>query len=124
MRIHCFAAALVFSALSAVALPAAAQPLSPSPALSDSLVEAVSGCHRGVQRHYVPEFGRRAWHYHRGSNCRPMRVDGPQSGQRPDRPVDCHRDARRHFLRDYGRPVLHRHVGEDCRARIIRRSGG
>ncbi|MDP3896199.1 MAG: hypothetical protein Q8Q62_05950 [Mesorhizobium sp.] len=113
-------AAALFAAATFVTGPAAAQPTAPVSA--DGLVLKVSGCHRDVQRHYVPEFDRRAWHYHAGSRCRPIEVDRP--GFVPEEPVyrDCHRDVQRHFLREYGRSVVHRHVGPDCRVRELRQS--
>ncbi|MFH1795110.1 MAG: hypothetical protein ABIK36_16125 [Pseudomonadota bacterium] len=122
MRIPRFLAALALLAASALSLPASAGQLSQSPALSDGLIVNVGGCHRDVERHYVPEYGRRAWHYHRGSSCRPRRVEGPGFIPGPPRPVDCHRDARRHYLPEYGERVVHRHVGDSCRVRILRRA--
>ena len=112
MRIPRFIAALALSAASALPLPASAGQLSQSPALSDGLIVNVGGCHRDVERHYVPEWGRRAWHYHRRSSCRPRRADAPGFIPGPPRPVDCHRDARRHYLPEYGGSVVHRHVGD------------
>ena len=127
MRFVKIAAALALSIASAAPLTASAAQPGQSPALSEGLLVNVSGCHRDVERHYVPEFGRRARHYHRGRNCRPVRVDGPGGGPGfipgpPRPPVDCHRDARRHYLPEYGRSVVHRHVGDSCRPRILRRS--
>lgn len=119
MRILPVATSFALALAAALPLPASAAVTSP-PTQTDGLVTHVSGCHRDVQRHYVPEFGRRAWHYHRGRNCRPVRVDAPDL--EPVRPRDCHRDARRHYLPEYGGSVWHRHVGPDCRVRILRRS--
>jgi hypothetical protein len=125
MRLSRTIAAIALSVATIFTLPASATSLGASPTLSEGLVTQVRGCHRDVERHYVPEFGRRAWHYHRGSRCRPVRVDGPGSvigpGPGPG-PRDCHRDARRHFLPEYGRSVVHRHVGGSCRVRVLRRS--
>jgi hypothetical protein len=122
MRLSRTIAAIALSVASTLTLPAGAAPLGASPALSDGLVTQVRGCHRDVQRHYVPEFDRRAWHYHRGSRCRPVRADGPGSvGPGPDF-RDCHREARRHYLPEYGGSVVHRHVGGSCRVRVLRRS--
>lgn len=47
------------------------------------------GCHADVRSGFVPEFGGRARHYHRGPNCRPVvaeerRRDGPPPGFRRD----------------------------------------
>ncbi len=125
MRLSRTIAAIALSVASIVTLPASAAPLGASPTLSDGLVTQVRGCHRDVERHFVPEFGRRAWHYHRGSRCRPVEVDRPGSGPGfipGPGPRDCHREARRHFLPEYGGSVVHRHVGGSCRVRILRRS--
>ncbi len=120
MRIPTVATSLALTLATALTAPAQAAPSSRAPALSEGLVVKVSGCHRDVERHFVPEFDRRAWHVHRGSNCRPVRVDQPDPD--PVVPRDCHRDARRHYLPEYGDSVWHRHVGDSCRIRIIRRS--
>jgi hypothetical protein len=127
MRLSSTIAAIALSVASVFTSPASAAPLGVSPSLSDGLITQVRGCHRDVERHYVPEFGRRAWHYHRGRNCRPVRVDAPGGGPGviPGGPGrrDCHRDARRHYLPEYGGSVVHRHVGGSCRVRVLRRSG-
>lgn len=73
----------------------------------------VRGCHRDAERHFVPEFGERLWHFHRGPDCRPRRVDAPGR-------EDCHREVRRHYLPRYGRAMAHRHVGPECRVRVYR----
>lgn len=101
-------------------LPAAAAPATfpVGPAAGDGIVIQVTGCHRDVQRHFVPEFGRRAWHYHRGSSCRPIEVDAPPPPPPPP-PADCHRDVRRHYVPEYGRRITHRHVGASCRIQIF-----
>ncbi|GLS32154.1 hypothetical protein SAMN04488498_10698 [Mesorhizobium albiziae] len=106
-NVLCIAAGLATTA------PAIAAPLNPSPAYDANLVVQVRGCHRDVERHYVPEFGRPAWHYHR-PNCRPVQVPPPGAGVGVR---DCHRDVRRHFVPGYGR-VTHRHVGPNCRVRV------
>ncbi len=46
---------------------------------TDSDVTRVGGCHRGRRLHYVPRWGYRAWHRHRGRRCRP-RQTGPRRG--------------------------------------------
>jgi hypothetical protein len=126
MRIFKIVAAIALSAAFVSPLPASAGQFSPSSPLVESPVIQVSGCHRDIQRHFVPEFGRRAWHFHRRPSCRPVRVDGPDGDiedmPRPRPPMDCHRDARRHFLPEFGRAMMHRHVGPDCRVRILRQS--
>lgn len=95
--------------------PASAVPLAAAPEAGDGIVIQVGGCHRDVERHFVPEFGRRAWHYHRGSSCRPIEVDPPA----PPSPADCHRDVQRHFVPEYGRRITHRHVGPSCRIQVF-----
>lgn len=126
MRIPNMMTAMALAAAVMISSPAGAGQLSPSPALSDPLVVPVAGCHRDVDRHYVPEFGRRAWHFHRGRNCRPVRTDGPGGGPGflpdPRPPVDCHRNVRSHYLPEYGDVVVHRHVGGSCRVRVLRRA--
>lgn len=94
--------------------PAAAAPVNSMPAYDGGLVTQVRGCHPNVRRHYVPEFGRNAWHFHR-RNCRPVRAANPGGGGGRD----CHRDVRRHVVPGYGR-VTHRHVGPNCRVRVYR----
>jgi hypothetical protein len=125
MRLSRTIFAIALSAASIFTLPASAAPLGTSPTLSDGLVTQVRGCHREVERHFVPEYDRRAWHYHRSRSCRPVRVDGPDGGPGfiPGGPGlgDCHREARRHFVPGYG-SVVHRHVGGSCRVRVLRRS--
>jgi hypothetical protein len=93
--------------------PASALPLSNAPEAGAGLVHRVSGCHRDTEYHWVSEFGRSAWHYHRGASCRPIEVDAPPPP--PQQPADCHRDVRRHFVPEYGRRITHRHVGPNCR---------
>jgi hypothetical protein len=109
IHILCIAAGLTTTA------PALAAPVGAVPAYDGGLVLQVGGCHPDVRRHFVPEFGRNAWHLHR-RNCRPVRADpgGGGSGGR-----DCHRDVRRHFVPGYGR-LTHRHVGPNCRIRVYR----
>lgn len=75
----------------------------------------VGGCHRDVQRHYVPTFRDTVRHRHLPGDCRPVPV------RETIAPLDCHRDARRHFVPGIG-VVLHRHVGQDCTIRRINRS--
>lgn len=110
---------LVFATLA----PASAAPQATVPIAADGLVIQVSGCHREPERHFVEEFGRRAWHIHRGSRCRPVevRLDDDEEFDEPRR-RDCHRDAERHFLPEYGGSFVHRHVGPNCRVRELRRS--
>lgn len=118
MRLLRTIAAVTLAAASAITMPAFGSP-SGAPVVDGSLVEQVRGCHRDVERHFVPEFGRRALHRHQGPRCRPVLVDGPGPlpGPRPGR--DCHNDARRHFVPGYGN-VLHRHR-RDCSVRVLRR---
>lgn len=122
MRLMRTIAAATLAAASAITMPAFGSPAG-APVTDGNLVEQVRGCHRDVERHFVPEFGRSAWHYHRGSRCRPVLVDRPGPGPDPfpgPRPGrDCHSDARRHFVPGYGN-VLHRHR-RDCSVRILRR---
>ena len=114
MRLLNTIAAATLSIASAITLPSLAAPMT-APNSGETLVTQVRGCHSDVQRHYVPEYGRSAWHFHRGRSCRPEIVRGP----RPDpRPRDCHRNAERHFVPGYGN-VLHRHR-RDCSIRILR----
>lgn len=115
-----FAAAMVAAGLTGG--PASALPLAGAPAAGDGLLVQVRGCHRDVERHFVPEFGRRAWHYHRGSSCRPIEVDAPRPPAPPP-PEDCHRDVRRHFVPEFGRRVTHRHVGPRCRIQVFEEVG-
>lgn len=114
-------AAVSLAAATLTMAPVSAAPIGPGPLASDGLVVQVRGCHRDVERHYVPEIGRRAWHMHRGPNCRPVVVHRPGVGPGPAM-RDCHRDVRRHFLPEAGRRVLHRHVGPNCAVRVIRRA--
>ncbi len=116
MRLLNTLAAATLSLASAITLPSFAAPMS-SPNGGETLVIQVQGCHRDVERHYVPEFGRRAWHYHRGRSCRPVHVASPTPGPGPG-PRDCHRNAERHYVPGYGR-ILHRHR-RDCSIRILR----
>lgn len=115
MRLLNTLAAATLSIASAIALPSFAAPML-APDSGETLATQVRGCHSDIQRHYVPEIGGSAWHYHRGRRCRPEIVSRP----RPDSgPRDCHRNAERHFVPGYGR-VLHRHR-RDCSIRILRR---
>lgn len=100
----------------AATAPVIAAPVNVAPSHDAGLVVQVRGCHSNVQRHFVPEFGRTVWHFHR-RNCRPVRADRPGAGGGGGR--DCHRDVRRHFVPGYGR-VTHRHVGPNCRVRVYR----
>jgi hypothetical protein len=95
--------------------PASALPLGSQPANDGVPLVQVSGCHRDVEFHWVPELGRSAWHYHRGSSCRPIEVDPPA----PPVSVDCHRDVQRHYLPEFDRRVTHRHVGPNCRVLVV-----
>ena len=107
------AAVAALAAATLATMQAYAAPV-PSPVATDGLTIQVRGCHERVERHYVPEFGYRAWHFHRGRRCRPIEVDRPE-------PVrDCHRDVRRHFVPGIG-SVVHRHRGPDCRVQVLRR---
>jgi hypothetical protein len=116
MRLLNTLAAATLSIASAITLPSFAAPMS-APDGGETLITQVRGCHRDVERHYVPEIGRSAWHYHRGRSCRPEIVSRPRPGPGPG-PRDCHRNAERHFVPGYGR-VLHRHR-RDCSIRILR----
>jgi hypothetical protein len=91
-----------------------------APEAGEGILHKVSGCHRGVEYHFVPEFGRSAWHYHRGGLCRPIEAPPPPP---PPPPQDCHRDVRRHYLEEYGRRVTHRHVGPSCRVQVFEEVG-
>lgn len=108
----CIAASFAFVSPAGAAPYAGQGPLEVTP--GESLVVQVRGCHRNVRRHYVPEVGRTLSHFHRGRNCRPIRVASPGRG-------DCHRNVRRHYLPQYGGSVVHRHVGPNCRIRTLRR---
>ncbi len=109
INILCIAAGL------ATVAPALAALANPTPSsYNDDLVVQVRGCHPEVRRHFVPEFGSTAWHFHRG-NCRPVPAAGPGGEVR-----DCHRDVRRHYLPRFGARVTHRHVGPSCRIRVYR----
>ncbi len=107
----------VLVAANLTAGPAGALPMAAQPEAGDGIVIQVRGCHRDVQRHYVPELGRTAWHYHRGSSCRPIEA-APPPPPPPPPPADCHRDVRRHYVPEYGRRVTHRHVGPSCRVQV------
>jgi len=64
----------------------AAGPLAPTLPASEGATGAlllVHGCHPDVRRGYVPEFGGRALHYHRGPRCRPVIADGGRRGGPP-----------------------------------------
>ena len=114
MRTLRLIAAATLSIASSFTIPSFAAPVI-TPDSGQGLVTQVSGCHRNVRRHYVPEFGRTVPHVHQGPRCRPERAYAVEPPRR-----DCHRDARRHFVPGYGR-VLHRHR-RDCSVRILRRS--
>jgi hypothetical protein len=109
-------AAAALLSLSFIAGTAEAMPRTPA-VQGDGLVTRVQvDCHADVRRHYLPEYGRRVWHRHRQSSCRPVIVD--REDDYGDRRRDCHRDVRRHYLPEYGRSVYHKHVGERCRIRV------
>ncbi len=97
---------------------ASAMQLPAAPSAGKDMLVQVGGCHREPERHYVPEFGRRAWHYHRGNNCRPIEVP-PPAPPPPPQYEDCHRDVQRHFVPEYGRRLTHRHVGPSCRIQVF-----
>ena len=105
---------LAHSAILAAGLLATTQSMAMTgadmPEAGDNLVVQVRGCHADIRFQYVPQFGEKAWHYHRQGNCRPVRA----------KPVarDCHRDIQRHFVAEYGRKVTHKHVGPNCRIRV------
>ena len=119
MKFLRFASAACLAASFAFVSPAAAAPYaapgSPQVAPVQNLVVPVGGCHRNVRRAYVPEVGRTISHFHRGPNCRPIRVETSPVRR------DCHRNTQRHRLPDYGGQVVHRHVGPNCRPQILRR---
>ncbi len=114
MRILNTLAAATLSIASAITLPSFAAPMS-APDSGETLITQVRGCHRDVRRHFVPEYGRSTWHFHRSRSCRPVRVSRPDRGPGLR---DCHRNAERHYVPGYGR-VLHRHR-RDCSVRILR----
>lgn len=87
----------------------------PAPQPPEAAVIPASGCHRDVQRHYVPEFRDTLRHRHLPGDCRPV------PARETIAPLDCHRDSRRHFVPGLG-VVQHRHVGKDCTIRRITRS--
>lgn len=108
------AAVAALAAATLAAVPVYAASPVQAPVATDGLITQVRGCHERVERHYVPEFGYRAWHYHQGRRCRPVEVDRRE----PIR--DCHRDVRRHRIPGIG-TVVHRHRGPDCRVQVLRR---
>jgi hypothetical protein len=74
-------------------------------------------CHERTRRHFLPEYGRRVLHHHRGRNCRVV-IDEDFQDEEPDR-SDCHREPQRHYLEEYGRRVWHTHRGRSCRVQIL-----
>ena len=90
---------------------AAAMPASELPQTEGGLVIQIRRCHRDLQHHFVPQFGRTEWHVHRRTDCRPVRVLPPIQVR------DCHNEVRCHFLFRYGN-VPHRHIGPNCRVRV------
>lgn len=109
MRAHRFAVVL---ALAGAAEPSAAAPPRPTDESGRHEIRLASECHGDVERHFVPEFRRRAWHYHRQPDCRPVETS-------PPRPDDCHRDVQRHHVPELSGRITHRHVGDDCRMEIF-----
>lgn len=107
--------ATAIAAALVLAMPGAssAAPRPAEPGVAGLPVVQARGCHRDPQRHFVPEWGIRAWHYHRGPNCRPVEVE-------IEPPRDCHRDVQSHYLPEYGAKVPHRHVGPGCDVRILK----
>lgn len=104
--------ALAAATLFAITLSAHSMPALDRPEEVGLPVVQVGGCHREPQRHFVPEWDFRAWHRHRGPNCRPVEVEVEQ-------PRDCHRDVQTHYLPEYQARIPHRHAGPDCRVRVL-----
>ena len=124
MRItHILAAAglALAAALSGAAASAASAPLAADPVGNPGIILVQrDDCHENVRRHYLPEYGRRVEHYHRGRSCRAVIVED----EGYDEPRDCHRDPQRHYVRELGRSVWHRHVGPRCRVDTMREYRG
>jgi hypothetical protein len=88
------------------------------------VIKVAEDCHRDARRHFLPEYGRRIWHRHRGSRCRVVRVERPDEDDFDGGRRDCHRDVRSHYLPEYGGRVTHKHVGGSCRVRVYRQYDG